>query len=224
MKNVKRFFTILMSAIMIFAMTACAGGSNGNANGNDNGGNSGNGGSQSGQTDESETNGGSGEITGKVLVAYFSASGNTERVAGYIAAAADGTLFEIEPTEPYTSADLNWNDSSGRVVREHNDESLRDVPLVTTTPENFGEYDVVFIGYPIWWGIAGWGVNNFVKNNDFGGKTVIPFATSASSGLGNSGTLLKEMAGNKGTWLDGQRFSSGASEKTVSDWVKGLKL
>lgn len=222
MKNVKKILAILLSAIMIFALAACAGGSNGNTNGN--GGNSGNGGSQNGQTDGNETNGGSGEITGKVLVAYFSASGNTERVAGYIATAAGGTLFEIEPADPYTGADLNWNDSSSRVVREHNDESLRDVPLVTTTPENFDEYDVVFIGYPIWWGIAGWGVNNFVKSNDFSGKTVIPFATSSSSGMGNSGTLLKQMAGNKGNWLDGQRFSSGASEKTVTDWVNGLKL
>ena len=205
MKNVKKFLTILMSAVLIFAMVACSGGN------------------QPGQPDGSESNGGSGEITGKVLVAYFSAGGNTERVAGYIVAATGGTTFEIEPVEPYTNADLNWGDESSRVVREHNDESLRDVALVATAPEDFDEYDVVFIGYPIWWGIAGWGVNNFVKNNDFSGKTVIPFATSSSSGMGDSGTLLKEMANNKGTWLAGQRFSSGASEKTVSDWVKGLK-
>lgn len=224
MKNAKKFLVILLSAIMIFTLVACAGGNNGSTNYDGNGGNSGNGGSQGGQTDGNETNGGSGEITGEVLVAYFSASGNTERVAGYIASAADGTLFEIEPADPYTSADLNWTDSSSRVVREHNDESLRDVPLVTTTPKNFDEYDVVFIGYPIWWGIAGWGVNNFVKNNDFSGKTVIPFATSSSSGLGNSVTLLKQMADNKGNWLEGQRFSSGANEKMVTDWINGLKL
>lgn len=234
MKNVKKFLAIALSAIMIFTLAAC--GDTGTNNGGGNSGGSGSGGSQAGQTGGSggENNGGNAAgddsstdgsgVTGKVLVAYFSASGNTERVAGFIASAAGGTLFEIEPVDPYTSADLNWTNSSSRVVREHNDESLRDVPLVKTTPDDWSEYDTVFIGYPIWWGIAGWGVNNFVKNNDFDGKTVIPFATSSSSGMGDSGTLLKRMAGDKGTWLAGQRFSSGASEKTVTDWVNGLKL
>mgnify|MGYP004698549883 CR=1 FL=1 len=155
----------------------------------------------------------------KVLVAYFSGSGNTERVAGYIADATGGTLFALMPVQPYTSADLDWTTEGSRVNREHDDTSLRNVPLVTTTPENFDEYDVVFIGYPIWWGIAAWPVNNFVKNNDFSGKTVIPFATSASSGMGQSGTLLRDMAGT-GNWLAGNGFSSGASKCTVEDWIK----
>ena len=90
-----------------------------------------------------------------------------------------------------------------------------------TTPENFDEYDTIFIGYPIWWGIAAWPVNNFVKSNDFTGKTVIPFATSASSGIGQSGTLLHDMAGT-GNRLDGRRFSSGADRSTVEAWVNGL--
>ncbi len=159
----------------------------------------------------------------KILVVYFSGSGNTERVAGYIAEATGGTLFELVPVTPYTSADLNWTNSNSRVVREHEDETLRDIPLEKVTPDNFTEYDVVFIGYPIWWGIAAWPVNNFVKNNDFTGKTVIPFCTSASSGLGQSGTLLAEMAGT-GNWLTGNRFSSGASKSTVETWVNGLNL
>lgn len=159
---------------------------------------------------------------GKTLVVYFSGSGNTKRVAEDIAAATGGTLFELVPVTPYTSADLSWTTSGSRVNREHDDESLRDIPLVTTTPENFDEYDTVFIGYPIWWGIAAWPVNNFVKNNDFTGKTVIPFATSASSGMGQSGTLLAEMAGT-GNWQEGHRFSSGASKSDVEDWVNGLK-
>ena len=159
---------------------------------------------------------------GKTLVVYFSSSGNTKRVAEDIAAATGGTLFELVPVTPYTSADLSWTTAGSRVNREHDDESLRDIPLVTTTPENFDEYDTVFIGYPIWWGIAAWPVNNFVKNNDFTGKTVIPFATSASSGMGQSGTLLAEMAGT-GNWQEGHRFSSGASKSTVEDWVNGLK-
>lgn len=159
---------------------------------------------------------------GKTLVVYFSGSGNTKRVAEDIAAATGGTLFELVPVTPYTSADLSWTTSGSRVNREHDDEALRDITLVTTTPENFDEYDTVFIGYPIWWGIAAWPVNNFVKNNDFTGKTVIPFATSASSGMGQSGTLLAEMAGT-GNWQQGHRFSSGASKSTVEEWVNGLK-
>lgn len=159
---------------------------------------------------------------GKTLVVYFSGSGNTKRVAEDIAAATGGTLFELVPVTPYTSADLSWTTAGSRVNREHDDESLRDIPLVTTTPENFDEYDTVFIGYPIWWGIAAWPVNNFVKNNDFAGKTVIPFATSASSGMGQSGSLLAEMAGT-GNWQEGHRFSSGASKSTVEEWVNGLK-
>ena len=160
---------------------------------------------------------------GKTLVVYYSASGNTKRVAEDIAETAGGDLFEITPTEPYTSDDLNWTNSDSRVSREHDDESLRDVPLTTTEVENWDDYDTVFIGYPIWWGIAAWPVDTFVKNNDFTGKTVIPFATSSSSGMGQSGTLLSEMAGT-GDWQDGQRFSSGASQSDVADWVSGLGL
>ena len=161
--------------------------------------------------------------SGKVLVVYYSASGNTERVAGDIAEAAGADLFEIVPTEVYTSDDLNWRDSDSRVSREHDDEALRDVPLTSTTVENWDSYDTLFIGYPIWWGIAAWPVHNFVKANDFTGKTVIPFATSSSSGMGQSGELLAEMAGT-GDWQEGQRFSSGVSAEDVQDWVSGLGL
>ncbi len=159
----------------------------------------------------------------KILVAYFSATNHTENVANYIAEATGGTLFELVPVNQYTSADLNYNNSSSRVSREHNDESLRNIELTVTTPENWEEYDVIFIGYPIWWGIAAWPVNNFVKLNDFTGKTIIPFATSASSGIGNSDTLLKNMS-NGGNWLSGQRFTSSASKSTVESWVNGLNL
>lgn len=160
---------------------------------------------------------------GKTLVVYFSGSGNTERVAGYIAQATGGDLFELTPITPYTDDDLDWTVAGSRVNREHDDEALRDIPLSATAPENFSEYGTIFIGYPIWWGIAAWPVNSFVKNNDFTDKTVIPFATSASSGMGQSGTLLRDMAGT-GNWLEGQRFSSGANESTVSAWVRELNL
>ena len=161
--------------------------------------------------------------TGKTLVVYYSASGNTERVAKDIAEAAGADLFEIVPTEVYTSEDLNWTNSDSRVSREHDDESLRDVPLTTTEVPDWDSYDTVFIGYPIWWGIAAWPVDTFVKNNDFTGKTVIPFATSSSSGMGQSGSLLADMAGT-GEWQEGQRFSSGVSGNDVQSWVNGLGL
>ena len=158
---------------------------------------------------------------GKVLVAYYSASGNTERVAQDIADATGGDLFEIVPIEVYSEEDLDWTNSDRRVSREHEDESLRDVALTTTEVSNWDEYDTVFIGYPIWWGIAAWPVDGFVQANDFTGKTVIPFATSSSSGMGQSGELLAEMAGT-GNWLEGQRFSSGVSADSVREWVNGL--
>lgn len=161
--------------------------------------------------------------TGKTLVVYCSASGNTERVAKDIAEAAGADLFEIVPAELYTSDDLNWTNPDSRVSREHDDESLRDVPLTTTEVSDWDSYDTVFIGYPIWWGIAAWPVDTFVKNNDFNGKTVIPFATSSSSGMGQSGSLLADMAGT-GDWQEGQRFSSGVSSDDVQSWVNGLGL
>ena len=160
---------------------------------------------------------------GKTLVVYYSATGNTEAVANYIADATGGDLFELEPVEPYTDEDLNYNDENSRVSQEYADESLRDVELVSTTVEGFDEYENIFVGYPIWWQVAAWPVNQFIENNDFTGKTVIPFCTSASSGIGDSGTLLEKMAGT-GNWLEGERFRSSASEEDVVAWVDSLGL
>ncbi len=159
----------------------------------------------------------------KTLVVYFSATGTTEKVAGMIAEATGGDLFEIEPVNPYTDDDLNWRDTGSRVSREHDNEAERTVELVSTTADGFQDATVVYIGYPIWWGIAAWPVNEFIKNNDFTGKTVIPFCTSSSSGLGDSGKLLEEMAGS-GNWLDGERFSSGVSAEDINEWINGLGL
>ena len=160
---------------------------------------------------------------GKTLVVYFSATGNTEAAATYIAQETGGDLFELEPAEPYTDEDLNYSNEDSRVSREHEDESLRDVELAADTVENWDEYDTVFIGYPIWWDIAAWPVNDFVKSNDFTGKTVIPFATSATDDIGESGKLLEEMAGT-GNWLEGERFSSSVSKDAVTEWIEGLNL
>lgn len=160
---------------------------------------------------------------GKTLVVYYSASGNTENVSNVIAKTLGADLFELEPVEPYSNDDLNWTNDDSRVTREHENEDERDVELVSAIVDNWSEYDTVFIGYPIWWGIAAWPVDEFIETNDFTGKTVIPFATSASSGMGQSGELLAEMAGT-GDWQEGQRFRSGASEDDIVAWVEGLGL
>lgn len=160
---------------------------------------------------------------GKTLVVYYSATGNTEGAAGYIAAATDADVFVLEPVEPYSSEDLDWTDENSRVVYEHDNPETRNVELVAATVDDWDSYDTVFIGYPIWWHIAAWPVNGFVAANDFTGKTVIPFCTSSSSDLGESGELLAEAAGT-GNWLEGARFPSSASEETVRAWVEGLDL
>ena len=159
----------------------------------------------------------------KTLVVFYSATGSTRNVAQEIAKEIGADTFEITPVQAYTNDDLNWQNNNSRVSKEHNNESLRDVALTKITPDNWASYDTVLIGYPIWWYIAAWPVNNFVKGNDFTGKTVIPFCTSASSGIGDSGNLLQKMAGT-GNWKAGQRFSSGASESEISKWVKSLNL
>lgn len=161
--------------------------------------------------------------SGKTLVVYYSATGNTKAAAGYIAAATDGELFELEPVQPYTDADLRYNDDGSRVVREHDNPDERNIELAADFVDDWEEYDTVFIGYPIWWGIAAWPVDSFIEANDFTGKTVIPFATSASSGLGESGELLKQKAG-AGDWLEGRRFSSNVSEDEVQSWLAGLEF
>ena len=161
------------------------------------------------------------ENAGKVLVVYFSASGNTKTAAELIAAKTNGDLFEIIPKEPYTSADLNWNDKQSRVCREHDDSALRKIELESTIVSDWESYDTIFIGYPIWWQIAAWVVDGFVEANDFSGKTVVPFCTSSSSGLGDSGKLLAEKAGS-GNWLGGHRFASRPSESDVGNWLKEL--
>ena len=174
---------------------------------------------------DAETDDGADETSasGNVLVVYYSATGNTEEAANMIADATGGDLFELEPVEPYTDDDLNYSDENSRVSQEYADESLRDVELVSTTVENWESYDTVFVGYPIWWGIAAWPMDTFVEANDFTDKTVIPFCTSSSSGIGDSGNLLADLAGT-GDWQVGERFRSGADEADVQEWVNGLGL
>ena len=231
MKTWKRLFGCLLAGTMLLSLAACG----------QSGADSSTGAQSSGQVQQEpaeatppvdasedtaapeDSGGESTAESGSVLVVYYSASGHTETVAGYIAQATGGDIFEITSVQPYTDDDLNWSDSDSRVTREHEDESLRDVELTTTEVENWDSYDTVFIGYPIWWGIAAWPVDGFVEANDFTGKTVIPFCTSSSSGLGESGELLAELAGT-GDWQEGQRFRSSADQADVDEWVDSLGL
>ncbi len=159
----------------------------------------------------------------KILVAFYSASGNTRAVAEEIAQELNADLFEITPRDPYTVDDLDWTVDDSRVNIEHEDESKRSVSLVQVTPDEFDRYDTVLIGYPIWWAIAAWPVDGFVEGNDFTGKTIIPFCTSTSSGLGNSATNLAHAA-DSGNWEDGMRFASHPREEEVREWVESLDL
>ena len=216
----KKLTSILLALVLVFSFAACSNSSN---NDTSRASSTTSAPADTQSTDESSDNNTDSSSNSKILVVYYSATGSTKAVAETIADTAGADLFEITPVDPYTSDDLNWTNDNSRVSVEHNDESKRDVPLTKTTPDNWSDYDTVFIGYPIWWGIAAWPVNNFVKGNDFSGKTVIPFCTSSSSGLGQSGDLLAEMAGT-GNWQDGERFSSGASSSNVESWVNGLDL
>lgn len=154
---------------------------------------------------------------------YYSATGNTKEAASMIANATGGELFELVPVAPYTSEELNYSDDNSRVSIEYKNEDQRNVELVLTTVDDWDSISKVYIGYPIWWGQAAWPVNSFITSNDFTGKTVIPFCTSASSSLGRSGELLAEMAGSGG-WLEGMRFNSAVSEEEIQAWVDGLGL
>ena len=162
---------------------------------------------------------------GKTLVVYYSGTGRTERVAKVIAKERQADIMKLVPNPDYTEADLDYNDKSSRVSREHDDASLREkIQLQKAVPDNWASYDTVFIGYPIWWAIAAWPVDAFVKANDFTGKNVVTFATAYSSPLGNSGKLLAEMAGNKGNWQDGMCFTGSLDDAKVVEWVRSLNL
>ena len=180
-----------------------------------------NNGNNNSTTDENITDDNIGSGTGKTLVVYYSATGNTRGVAKRLAENLNADTFEIVPSNPYTDDDLDWNDDNSRVSKEHDDESLRDVELESTTVPNFDTYDTVLIGYPIWWGIAAWPVNSFVEANDFTGKTVIPFCTSSSSGIGNSADILEDLT-KTGTWHEGIRFGTNPSDDDINDFIDSI--
>lgn len=224
----KKILTILLCGIMAFSLAAC--GSNGTASNEDAS-------SQttqqpvetpSAESTEPETTPevtiGSSETTGAggtVLVAYFSATGTTKGVAENIAGGLDAALYEIVPEEPYTDADLNYNDDTSRSTVEMNDPSSR--PAISGSVDNMEQYDIVFIGYPIWWGEAPRIVSTFMESYDFSGKTIVPFCTSGGSGMGSSASGLEALTSGA-EWLDGSRLNGSDSQDTVMEWVNGLGL
>ena len=156
-----------------------------------------------------------------VLVAYFSATGNTENIAEHLVSILDADLYEIVPQVPYTSEDLDYRNSDCRANQEQNDPTAR--PAISGGVENMEDYEVAFLGYPIWWGDAPKIISTFLETYDFDGKTIVPFCTSGSSPIGGSVSDLEALT-DGATWLEGQRFSGSASQETVSQWVDSLGL
>ena len=157
----------------------------------------------------------------KALVAYFSATGTTKGVAEHIANGLNADIYEIVPEEPYTDADLDYNDNNSRTTIEMNDPDAR--PAISGSVENMEQYDIVFIGYPIWWGEAPRIVSTFVESYDFSGKTIVPFCTSGGSGMGSSAANLEQLT-TGAQWLSGERLSGSDSQDEVMEWVNGLGL
>lgn len=157
---------------------------------------------------------------GKVLVAYFSCTNTTKGVAESVADITGGDLFRIEPTIPYTSADLDYN-SDCRANREQNDPSAR--PAIKNKVTNLNDYEIVFLGYPIWWGEAPRIISTFLESCDFKGKTIIPFCTSHSSGIGNSDRNLHSLA-PEAEWKTGRRFGGNTTKSDIENWIAGLGI
>ena len=212
----KKMFSLLLAAAMVLTLAACGTTDAGNdaADGPKN--------DVAADTADpaptEETPEGTG---GKVLVAYFSATGHTKTIAEYLQAALDADLYEIVPQEPYTADDLDYNTDGCRANREQNNDTAR--PAISGSVEDMDGYDVVFIGYPIWWGQAPKIVYTFLESYDLSGKTVVPFCTSGGSGIDGSLGGLQALASDT-DWLTGQRFSTGASAADVQNWVDSLDL
>lgn len=216
----KKTIAILLSLVMIFGLAAC--------------------GNSASQTEQSSTEENSVESTAsmeesveggntdapdaqesKVLVAYFSATNTTKGVAEHIANGLNADIYEIVPEDPYTDADLNYNDNNSRTTIEMNDPDAR--PAISGSVEDMDQYTIVFIGYPIWWGDAPRIISTFVESYDFSGKTIVPFCTSGGSGIGSSVTNLEQLTSGA-TWLSGRRLNGSDSQDTVMEWVNSLGL
>lgn len=218
----KKISALIISALMLFSLTACGNTSSGNGTSSNR--TEQNSGSAGNQNESSSTQGEtapSDSENAKILVAYFSATNTTKGIAEKIAKSVSGDLYQIVPQEPYTSDDLNYNNSKSRSSVEMNDPDVR--PAISGSVDNMEQYDIVFVGYPIWWGDAPRIVSTFVESYSFTDKTVVPFCTSSSSGVGSSASNLKRQSGG-GNWLDGTRLKSNSSDSDIYGWINGLGL
>ena len=157
----------------------------------------------------------------KTLIVYYSAEGHTKKIAEEIATNLDADIFEIVPDPVYSAADLDWTNPDSRCSRENDDEDLRDVKLANINVPNWESYERVVLCYPIWWGIAAWPVNSFIKAMDWTNKTVVPLCTSHTSGLGDSDLLLRDDA-KSGNWQEGIRFFQDADSTKIKSWCDEL--
>ena len=215
----KRFFILILALIMVLGLAACgAGGSQGNESATETTGQAGER-TEAADGESAESGETAGDEEGKTLVVYFSVTGNTEGIAKKIASATGADMYQIIPAEEYTDADLNYNDNTTRATVEQKDPSAR--PEIGSDPVSLEGYTTIYIGYPIWWGQEPRIMDTFVESYDFTGITLIPFCTSGSSGIGQSGSNLEANAGS-GTWLEGKRFAAGASDAEIEDWIAGL--
>lgn len=200
----KRFWAVLAAVFLVFAVTACGNGE------------------KSAAPSSTEAKAEAKLDPSKTLVVYFSATGNTEKVATRISEVTGGKLSKIVPAQPYTEADLNYSNKESRSTIEQNDPKSR--PAITGKIDGWEQYDTVFVGFPIWWYEEPRIMDTFMESYDFSGKTVIPFCTSGGSDIENAEVNLKALSKGQGKWLKGRQMSSSISEKDVSDWLKSLGL
>lgn len=218
--KIKKIAALLLAVVMALSFCACAVNNETAENsGNSNSSQSNTKESQTQEASDSEPNNETNDI--KILVAYFSATNNTEGVAQKLAEGLGADLYEITPKQPYTDKDLEYGNSKSRTSVEMKDPDAR--PEISGSVENMEQYDVVFIGYPIWWGEAPRIMSTFIESYDFSGKTIAPFCTSASSGFGSSDSALKSAASGA-EWLSGHRFFAGASADDIIAWANGLEI
>lgn len=227
----KRILSFICACSMVFAVTACGSQGSVPAPGTTAPASSQETGKEVQQTEPLQSGSGENasvmEETGReagpdILVAYFSATGTTKTLAGYISEVTGGDLYEIVPEIPYSSEDLNYSDNNSRSTREQNDEGAR--PAISGSVEDMDQYEIIFLGYPIWWGEAPRIIDTFMEAYDFSGKTIVPFCTSGGSGIGSSARNLHNLAGSDVIWLDGKRLSSDISHGEMVSWIDGLSL
>ena len=216
----KKLFSLLLALTMAVSLEACGAGTAADPQESQPGGPSVSEPPTSAEPDAAPETPGE-EDTPSTLVVYFSATGNTEGIAQHLQAILDADLYEIVPEVPYTSEDLNYSNDDCRANREQNDPGAR--PAIDGSVDNMEDYDVIFLGYPIWWGEAPRIISTFLESYDLAGKTIVPFCTSASSGMGGSAENLAALAADA-TWLEGARFNPGASQEEVAAWVAGLEF